>query len=365
MQGQWEQYGRRVLSGEDGRVSAVALRAALALAEPFYAGLMAGRNLLYDRGFLKSHRLPRPTVGVGNLTAGGTGKTPVVRWLAEQLAEQGHFPAVLLRGYKAMGHVSDEEQMLREHLLRDGRPIAIVQANPNRLEGAEAALGREPRTSLFILDDAFQHRRVARDFDLVLINALEPFGHGHVHPRGLLREPIGGISRADAVLITHASHVPPERITWIEERIRAKNAGIPIYRCDHIHTGLSGGGPLEQLRDKRIFAFAGIGQPESFGSQLAAEGNLVGHLWFGDHHHYSEADVRSIRRQAADAGADVVLTTEKDWVKVRDLAPASEDALSIHAVELGLRFRDDDGAQLLTRIRQRVGEPRVTASVTS
>src|SRR5688572_14666219 len=154
-------WAMEVLSGEDRSLGAMALRRVLSAAELVYAPLMSARNLAYSRGFLKAHRLPRPTISVGNLTTGGTGKTPVVRWLAEQLIERRLRPAVLLRGYrKSAAGVSDERELLADAL---GSEAAVI-ANADRRAGAMAALRDLPQPDVFVLDDAFQHRRVARDF---------------------------------------------------------------------------------------------------------------------------------------------------------------------------------------------------------
>src|ERR1700722_16404745 len=196
------ELAQEILSGSDGSLRGRVVRGLTAIAEPAYAAAMAGRNLAYSRGWFSSRRLPSATISVGNITTGGTGKTPVVRWLAGRLREAGKYPAVLLRGYRATtGGVSDEQQLLARGLT-DAIPVI---ANPDRFAGAEQALGHNGKIDAFVLDDGFQHRKVKRDFDLVLINATEPFGFGHVLPRGLLREPMAGLRRADALLITRSS----------------------------------------------------------------------------------------------------------------------------------------------------------------
>ena len=214
------------------RCSAPLLRAA----EPVYSGIMAARNRVFDAG-IGVKRLPRPVVSIGNVTAGGTGKTPVVRWLCEQLRSLGHNPAVLLRGYKSVDGVSDEQRLLHSLLNPPGGAPVIVRANPDRFAGGSDVLRERPGTDVFVLDDGFQHRRLARDFDLVLINAAEPFGFGHVHPRGLLRESLRGLGRADAVLITLADAVAALALEAIESRVRQFHADIPIYHASHVLCG--------------------------------------------------------------------------------------------------------------------------------
>jgi tetraacyldisaccharide 4'-kinase len=323
------------------------VRGLTAIAEPAYAVAMAGRNLAYSRGWLASRRLAAPTVSVGNITTGGTGKTPVVRWLAGQLLEAGKSPAVLLRGYRATaGGVSDEQQLLARGL---ADAISVV-ANPNRFAGAEQAIRENGKIDTFVLDDGFQHRKVKRDFDLVLINATEPFGFGHVLPRGLLREPMAGLRRADALLITRSSQVDAAAMAKIESTLKKYNPTSLIYRADHVHTAIWMAGSGQRLQiatEERCFVFCGIADPRAFTAQLP---NCVGHQWFSDHHDYTADDLQGIVAQAAAAGAQRILTTEKDWVKIAALPSAGE----IGVVEMEIRFAGDDEQRLLGQIREKL-----------
>lgn len=347
-----ERFGLRVMSGEARGVGPAMLRGALALAEPFYAGAMIARNRLYDVNALKRHPLPRPVVSVGNLTAGGTGKTPVVRWLAEQLIARGRRPAVLLRGYGQRGaSFSDEQQLLQSCL--DSVPVI---ANPDRRAGAASALEQQPQIDVLLLDDAFQHRKVRRHFDLVLINAADPFGFGHVHPRGLLREPLRGLKRADAILLTRVDAVDSPQLDAIETKVRSVHPSVPIFRSMHVLTGLkyaaSSDHPITALNGQKFFSFAGIGSPQAFHRQLIAAGGLpVGSRWFPDHHPYTEADVATLSRQAASAGANVMLTTEKDWVKLAHLRIVRESTPPVARVQMRIEFqRADDESALLDAV---------------
>lgn len=350
-----EQSALRVMSGEDRSVRASLLRGALAVAEPFYVAGISARNALYDAGIFASHRLSRPTISVGNLTTGGTGKTPVVRWLAEQLAARNLRPAVLIRGYRAeqTGGESDEARMLRD-LLSDR---ATVIANPNRVAGAAAAMRQTPPPDVFLLDDAFQHRRVLRDFDLVLVNAAEPFGFGHVLPRGLLRERLNAMQRANAVVVTRADAVTATALQTVTAAVRHWNNYVPIYIADHVHAALATREgeklPIETLREKRFFAFSGIASPASLKGQFASYGaTFAGFRAFPDHHAYTADDLQSVSGEAAAAGAEMIVTTEKDWVKVEPLPSAG--LLPIVRTELQVRFRHTYAEDLMSRIMQRV-----------
>lgn len=330
---------RRVMDGTDRSPLAAMLRGAAACAEPFYAGLMRTRNRL-----IRGQPLGRPTISVGNITTGGTGKTPVVRWLAASLADAGRKPAILLRGFKSTDGVSDEQVVLAQAL---GQTIPVI-ANPRRIRGAAEAIALHPQTDLFILDDGMQHRHAARDFELVLIHAAEPFGLGRVFPRGFLREPLSGLARADAFLITHAGEVDAGRLDQIERTLRQNNPAAAIFRADHVITG------LEALDSHSFFAFCGIGSPESFFSQLAAHGNCVGRRTFADHHRYTAEDLVALEAAARSGGAAMLVTTEKDWAKLTRLPPAA-GRLPIVAVGLSIRFYGDHETRLLKQIKSRIG----------
>jgi tetraacyldisaccharide 4'-kinase len=353
-----------VLSGRDRSLRARALRLGTSIVEPFYATTMLARNDGYARGWFRSQSLPRPTISVGNITTGGTGKTPVVQWLAELLRSRGTRPAVLLRGYRSStAGLSDEQQLLDRRLNTGGSLKVPVEANPNRAAGAAAALSRQREVDVFILDDAFQHRRVRRDFELVLISAMAPFGYGHVLPRGLLREPLSGLSRAAAFLITRCSLVDHNQLHAIEAELRHRNHVAPIYRADLVHTALwcprdDTRLPIDALSAKPFLAFCGIGDPAAFDRQLRAFGEMYkGHVWFPDHHLYTEVDVRRVISEALLAGAERIVTTEKDWVKIAKMAATRGDGPHVCVLTLGIRFRDGDGERLLAQVSQAI-EPR-------
>lgn len=358
------QLAHRLLSGQLHGPGPAMLRALLGVAEPLYAALIASRNLLYDRRILPIHRLPVPVVSVGNITAGGTGKTPVVRWLASRLRARGLRPAVLLRGYKRdQANVSDEQSMLQQYLGE-----TPVHANPDRVAGGREILQQHPETNLIILDDGFQHRRLGRDFDLVLIDAASPFGYGHVHPRGLLREGLRGLRRADAFVLTRSDLVTREQRDEVESILRAHNPIAPIYRARHAHTGLRSAGamastpadlPLEHLASRRFFAFAGIGQPQSLHQQLSAlPGKYVGRHWFPDHHDYRESDLKEMRQQALAGGADTILVTEKDWSKLQRLPSILTGAPPILRLELEIDLEPQAATGLLDLVQARIERSR-------
>lgn len=340
-----EQKLIRILSGDDRSLAAGLLRGALRVAEPFYAAGMRLRNALYDAGILKVHQLPRPTVSVGNITTGGTGKTPVVHWVARRMIQHRLRPAVLTRGYRASAAGSDEQLVLASALGNRG----YVIANPDRVAAAIKSLRELPQPDVFILDDGFQHRRAGRDCNLVLISATQPFGFDHVLPRGLLREPRDGLRRADAFLITRSDQVDETRLRQIESSLGNR---APIYHASHQLAGLRDAGgkslPMEELSRRRFALFCGIGDPVSLQNQLRAFGeNFVDSRIFPDHHDYTANDLASIDRSKI----DLLVTTEKDWVK---LNAATRSSFPIYRIELELAFHDGDEGKLLAQIMERV-----------
>ncbi len=359
----------RLLSGERRGVGASMGRAVLRCIEPVYAALMTLRNFAYENGWSKTETLPAPAISVGNLTTGGTGKTPVVRWLVERLREAGYSPAVLIRGYRTGDcQVSDEQLMLEEQLHRHKARRVLVHAEADRVAGARSVAAHDA-VDVFVLDDAFQHRRAGRDFDLVLINAPEPFGYGHVLPRGLLREPVGGIRRADAIVLTRADQVSMDRIAEIERIIRAHHCGAPIYRARHALVALLHGDEslaLEELGRRPFFAFAGIGNPAALASQLSQFGSTCrGGQWFDDHHDFSYADLEALAVTALQQQAEMLLTTEKDWPKLRRMK-LQNLPLPIVRLAMAIRFAEDDEARLFDQILSRLPKPLpspITSSV--
>jgi tetraacyldisaccharide 4'-kinase len=354
-----EQFIRRLMSGEDRRATSALLRAALATAEPAYAAVMRFRNSLYDASVLSARQLPIPVISVGNITAGGAGKTPCVQWLYRRLQTMNIQPAVLMRGYRhGKSAISDEQVLLQEQL------SAIVEADPHRLAAGRRVLRDHPGVDLFLLDDGFQHRRLARDFDLVLIDATNPFGYGHVHPRGLLREPMRGLSRADAFVLTRSDLISADRRREIEATLIGLNHVAPIYLARHAHTGVRKSESeetvsLSALQPRHFFAAAGIANPEPLHQQLGnLPGDYRGGRWLADHHDYSDADLAELRSAAQKAGADTLLVTEKDWVKIRRLPSAQSFDMPIWRLQLDFQLDDQAAEGLIQLILTRLDKAR-------
>ena len=292
-----------------------------------YGGAVLLRNAAYDRHLIAQKKLPCPVIGIGNITVGGTGKTPTAIMLAALLKGRGYHPAVLSRGYggktkSPINVVSDGRHILMNWRDAGDEPVLIAQSLPgipvlagkDRFVTGMAAVERFG-ANVLILDDAFQHRRLFRDIDIVLLDASRPLGNGFLLPRGTLRERPGAIGRADMVLRTGSA----EKTEFLPGDI-----ALPSFRGVHQPTGIISGKtgqsePSGALQGQKVFAFSGIGSPAAFRKSLAALGaDVVSYRDFSDHHPYSDADRNELRRLAAQSGASRLITTEKDAIRLAD-----------------------------------------------
>lgn len=310
----------------------------IALPYRLAAGL---RNAAYDRGWKKAHRAGVPVISVGNITLGGTGKTPLVEWVARWYRKRDVRVVLLSRGYGSTGGFSDEGLLLEQNL-----PDVPHLQDPDRSRLSGIAV-EELEAEILVLDDGFQHRQLGRDLDLVLLDALEPFGQGRLFPRGLLREPIRSLRRADLVVISRADLVAPIEHKAIREEAE-RHAGplrwvLARHRPRDLIDSEGGSTPVEDIRGVRVAAFCGIGNPEGFWRTLAGLGvHPVGSRIFPDHHPYDRADVEDLAAWAEDREAELVLTTQKDLVKLRT---ASLGARPLRALRIGLDVME--GQELL------------------
>jgi tetraacyldisaccharide 4'-kinase len=315
------------------------------------------RNSLYDRGVFKSHYLGARTISIGNLTTGGTGKTPLVAHVAEILADAGEKVCILTRGYGRTNErervlVSDGEQILADTRRGGDEPVelartligkVIVLADADRV--AAAAWAKEKfGVTAFVLDDGFQHRRAKRYLDIVCIDATDPFGGGRQLPAGKLREPITNLSRADAIVITRSDLV--DDVESLRSRISGLCPSTPVFLSRSMPASADSGSSVHLL-DIGLpgFAFCAIGNPEAFFESLRRRGyRLVGTKAFPDHHYYTPADLRQLRNEARERGASVMVTTWKDVVKLNELPltiAAEEDGIWCQAVTIHTEIDDE------------------------
>ncbi len=324
-----------LVSGRRKGPAASLLRAGLGLAEIPYTWAVRRRNLRYDQGRAAIHRVSVPVISVGNLTLGGTGKTPLVRWIAQWLLDHGICPAIVSRGYGArQGSENDEALELRADLPQVGH-----LQNPDRAAAAREVIERFSCQAI-VLDDGFQHRRLARDLDIVLLDASEPFGFHHVFPRGTLREPVDGLGRADVVLLSRADLIDAELRDSLRRQVLryAPNAawGEVVHAPLSLVSRQGIEEPIASLAGRRVAAFAGIGNPAGFRHTLEGCSCRPVAFWeFPDHHAYTRGDLASLSAWARELGAEVLVCTRKDLVKI-DAERLGD--VPLWALKIGLEF---------------------------
>ena len=290
------------------------LRGVLRGCETPYRLAMQWRNRRYDLGRYPTQQAGVPVVSVGNLTLGGTGKTPLVEWITRYLGQQHKRAAIVSRGYGAgQGGGNDEALELALAL-----PQVPHLQNADRVAATRQAVS-EHHAELVVLDDGFQHRRLGRDLDIVLLDATEPFGYEHVFPRGTLREPLEGLSRADMVVLSRADMLASSERDAIRQRVCQYAPRAAWCEVQHSPQQLINAGgdslALPELADQRVAAFCGIGNPAGFRHTLVnLDANVITWREFADHHRFTAADQRSLSQWAADA--DLVICTRKDLVKL-------------------------------------------------
>ena len=329
---------RRLVQGVDRGPAAAAARTALAAFSLPYAAAVAVRSAAYDAGLLPVAHASIPVVSIGNLTLGGTGKTPMVAWVARHYRSMGRKVAIVSRGYAAKaGETSDEARELGILL-----PDVAHEADRDRAAAVRRAVARHG-AEIAILDDGFQHRRLARSLDIVTIDATDPFGAGRMFPRGLLREGVAALARADAVVVTRCDLVDARTVAAIAETVRSRCGDrTPAVWAESRHgpTRLRFASgettPLERLAGRRVVAVCGIGNPAPFRATLERLGaKLVSTLTFPDHHAYDEADRAAMLDAAKRSDAEWVVTTLKDLVKLRENRLGD---LPVAAVEIELEI---------------------------
>lgn len=326
-----------------------------------YGAVARIRALAYEKKIFRQRRLDGVVISVGNLTVGGTGKTPMVLWVAERLLAEGKSLAILTRGYRGksvlsepgksqisgnsmVGSTSDEVQVLQSRL---GERV-MFGVGPDRYKNGMALAERGAQW--FILDDGFQHLQLARDVNIVLIDASKPFGGGHLLPAGRLREPRSALKRADMIVITRSSHAPA-----IESVVRHYSSAPIFYahtKLDSMRSRLKPQLTLAEARGRAFFAFCGIGNPGGFVADLREwEFQIVGQKFFRDHHRYSPADMAEIEKEARKAGATGLICTEKDSFNLPETS-ASMD-IWVCAISLQVDTEDNFWRGIMTKVQSR------------
>jgi tetraacyldisaccharide 4'-kinase len=297
-----------------------------------YRGALGARNWLYARGILKPRRLDRPVVSVGNLTVGGTGKTPAAMLAVETLTSLGHRPAVVSRGYgrrstgvcvvadTASIRLDPDDAGDEPFLLARRLPGVPVVVGADRSDAARVAIERFGVTAI-VLDDGFQQRTLAKDLDVVMARAERPWGNGRLLPAGPLREPLSALGRAHLVVATAAA--PLGGAPEVREAAARYAPGVPVLGARYVAAEAWDAArmapiPLDRVAGTRVLAFAGIGFPAGFRRTLVDLGvDVADVITYHDHHPYALRDVAALGERADRLGVDALVTTEKDWVRIR------------------------------------------------
>lgn len=344
-----------------------------------YGIVMRARLALYRKGAFHVHQINSPVISVGNITTGGTGKTPIVEWVARAAAKEGRRVCILTRGY---GRRDESKQVLvsdGERILADAREggdeprqlaealagIAAVISDANRVRAARWA-EENLNSNLFILDDGFQHLRIARDLDIVAVDATNPWGGGRLLPGGRLREPLRGLTRADLIILTRAEQ--SLKVDSLRKEAERLSAGRPVLRASTRTRALL---PLDEAMLKEdataiysphaspcarpsssggaVAAFCALGNPSAFFAHLRSDGHSLNYTRaFPDHHVYRQMDVDALVLEAKREGAQALITTAKDGVKLRSL----RFELPCYVLDIELEF--DDEENFASMIRQAI-----------
>jgi tetraacyldisaccharide 4'-kinase len=330
--------------------------APLWLASQCYRGLARAHEASYTWGVRRRRRLPCAVISIGNLTLGGTGKTPLTMWVARWYQQQGWRVAILSRGYGARPAarfrvVSSGQGPLLDWQAAGDEPYLLASSLP----GVPVLIGKDRYrtgryayeqfgTEIVLLDDGFQHHALQRDLDIVLIDVSNPFGPGTLFPRGILREPLRALRRAHAIVLTRVE-MATEALPTLCQQIRQWNKQQPIYRMATVVEALHQGDTpsvvdFVTLRQRRGVAFVGIGNPQAFVSTLTQLGAEVVTLFvFPDHHPYTQEDWQTIVATVHKQRATYVITTEKDAVR---LAPSWHASVPLYTLRIGVTFAASD-----------------------
>lgn len=329
-----------------------------------YGGAIRVRSLLYSSGAFGSHRLPFPCISVGNLTLGGTGKTPLVHWMARLLQSNGFQVSILSRGYRGNHEkpgilVSDGERILCSARDCGDEPYWLA----GRLQGVRVAVCRDrlraarlaedegrsklqtpnskTPTTIYLLDDGFQHRRLHRDLDIVVLDSTDPFGGGRLLPAGHLREPASALERADWAVLSR-SHAARE-IGDLAKRLREEFPRLRVFRAGHRTSGFvrlsdQREFPPKALEGRRAAVLSAIGRPDIFSGDLEKAGLIVAQeTFFRDHHWYTPRELQRVGAAVSEKKADLIVTTEKDAVRLAGMQLPTDE---VYAMRIELVWDD-------------------------
>jgi tetraacyldisaccharide 4'-kinase len=331
-----KEYYLSILSGQQRGVIAAIVKSTLSAFTLPYLAVLNTRNALYKSNLVKSTRLPVKVISIGNITTGGTGKTPLVEFSVKYLNDIGRKVAILSRGYGGENHSQEGDEGLNDECLAlmENLKDVHVLAGRDRVKNGERAIS-DFGVDCVVLDDGFQHLRLKRDLDVVVIDALNPFGGENLIPRGSLREPLQNLERADLFIISHCDQENELSIRSIYTKLDQINHSAPV--CESIHSpvhfdNIADGSilELEWIKGKKVYALSAIGNPESFTYTLKRLGSdLIKHKVFQDHHAYTKEEIEGVVSEAQSVGVDAIVVTQKDIVKIRKMNIKDANILSL------------------------------------
>ena len=334
----------------------------------FYGAAQRLRATCYRHRVFPSRELPCKVISVGNITVGGTGKTPMTIHVAAEIKRAGFNVVIVSRGYKGRaekhgGIVSDGRTLYMDAELAGDEPYLIacrlkgvpVVVGKNRFAAGMLAIGKY-QSDVIVLDDAFQHLKLKRDIDLVLLDHMRPFGNSHLLPRGVLREPVSSLARSAACILTRCRAGVDDAAMSSSAAIQMLVPGIPVFTSSHVPywylvkrgarksfeavPDVFSANDLKQVRQRKVFCFSGIARNDDFRHTVKDLGfKITGFLEFSDHHPYTEKDLATILRCAENTGADRLITTEKDHARI-----AHKEPLPMELIVVGVKvsFGDND-----------------------
>lgn len=330
-------YFYNIITGKRRAAFGFILRPLLILLSASFFVVVKTRCFFYKIGILKSVKLKKPVISVGNITWGGTGKTPLTEALLHKFLQKGELPALLTRGYG-----KDEDKIMFQNL-----PKVSVLSGKKRLSNALQAQ-KNLDISLFLMDDGFQHLSIKRDADIVTINATDPVGNGFLIPAGILREPLNSLKRADMVIITKSDFVNKEGLSRLKHLISDAAGDIDVFEAIHepvyFFTAFMEKRPLDCLKQRRVCAISGLADNNSFSMTLKQLNvPVVSRLLYMDHYKYVRADMEKIAEVVKKNKIDRIVTTEKDWIKLKNII--SEPFLKkveLLILKIEVKVKDDE-----------------------
>ena len=350
-------YLKKIIDGSKKGKTAAVIRFLLLLLSMFYAQLAKIRSVLYQNNILKKKEADVPVISIGNITTGGTGKTPFTAFLADKLKSKYKI-AIISRGYGANKDVEEpfliknEDKLFADAvqagdelfmLARSSEQLIFIRS-ANRYQGTKLAV--DQGAELILLDDGFQHYQLKRNADIVLVDAEEPFSNNRVLPAGLLREPFAALKRADIFLLNRSKNVDYGQIKELKDSLNTLcplNEGI--FRAEtRLENCMSVASQEKEnpnfLKEKKVFAFSGIGSPEAFEKSIERAGaSVVSYRIFKDHYNYQKEDLLTLLDQYSASQADLILTTEKDAVKLFNFAEMIGD-LPFYYLKISLEIEE-------------------------